>query len=178
MLESGEEHHQWPASGRVGYLTPAISGVPNAKSGGQNEWADWRHKPCCLGVPMPLSGGTQLALAHKWAIGLHYSCRPGGSPTVQSRGHHQKWPTSGRVGYTTPAVWGIPNTSKRGTSGRIAYTTLAIWGLHNASGRGEKIRSVARVGALATQPLPSRCPKRLRAGDQLITGPQLGGLAT
>ena len=26
---------------------------------------------------------------------------------LQSRGQNQQWPTSGRIGYITPAVWGI-----------------------------------------------------------------------
>ena len=31
-----------------------------------------------------------------------------GSPPLQSGGQNQKWPTSGRNGYLTPAVSGIP----------------------------------------------------------------------
>ena len=30
MLHSGGQYQQWPTGGRIGYITPAIRGVPNA----------------------------------------------------------------------------------------------------------------------------------------------------
>ena len=32
-------------------------------------------------------------------------------PTFQSKGQNQKWCTCGRMGYITPAVWGVPYAS-------------------------------------------------------------------
>ena len=43
----------------------------------------------------------------------------GGPPMLQSGGESQQWPTSGRIGYTTPAIWGFPNASERGDQIRI-----------------------------------------------------------
>ena len=51
------------------------------------KWAKWPRHPCRLGDP--------------------HRCRAGG-------GGDQKWPTSGQSGYVTPAVSGIPSTSKLG----------------------------------------------------------------
>ena len=38
-----------PKRGRKCYVTPAFSGVPNAKRGDQNQ--NWLHHPCLLGGP-------------------------------------------------------------------------------------------------------------------------------
>ena len=51
-----------------------------------------------------------------WADWLHHPCRFGGSPTLRSGGHNQRWATCGRIGYITPAVWGPPNSSEQGTN--------------------------------------------------------------
>ena len=37
-----------------------------------------------------------------------------GAPPLQSGGQNQKWPTSGQIGYLTPAVSGSPTASERG----------------------------------------------------------------
>ena len=44
-----------------------------------------------------------------------------GSPPLQSGGQNQKWPTSGRNGYLTPAVSGIPTASERGAESEVAH---------------------------------------------------------
>ena len=47
-------------------------------------------------------------------------------------GQYQQWPTNGRIGYITPAIWGSPNLHNGGqyqewpTSRRIGYITPAI----------------------------------------------------
>ena len=56
-----------------------------------------------------------------------------GSPTLQSGGQNQKWPTNGRFGYITIAVWGLQHFRA-----------------------GDKIRSGPQVGSLAASPTPSR----------------------
>ena len=55
-----------------------------------------------------------------------------GSPTLQSGGQNQKWPTNKTGGYITPAVWEVPNASERGQNqrwprgGPRGYITLAV----------------------------------------------------
>ena len=39
---------------------------------------------------------------------------PRGSPSLQSGGRNQKWPTSGHGGYITLAAWGGPHRFKTG----------------------------------------------------------------
>ena len=110
-LQSGGQNQKWPTSGQSGYLTPAVSGIPPASERGGK-----------------MRNGPQVG---KMATSpLPYR----GSPPLQSGGQNQKWPTSGRNGYLTPAVSGIPTASER----------------------GGKIRSGPQVGKMATSPLPYR----------------------
>ena len=75
-----------------------------------------------------------------------------GSLTLQSEGENQHWPTSVQIGYITRIVWG-PQRFRAGTkqqwrtSGRIGYIIRAIRG----------------------------GPQRFRAGDQIGSGPKMGG---
>ena len=68
-------------------------------------------------------------VAHKWASWLHYPCRLGGSPPLQSGGQNQRWPTSGQGGYITHTAWGVPMGSERGAESEVAHK-WARW-LHN-----------------------------------------------
>ena len=84
----------------------------------------------------------------------------GGSPTLQSRGQNQKWPTSGRIGYVIDAVWEVPNASEGGRESQVAHK-WAKW-LHHPCHMGgpqrfragDKIRSGRQVDGLVTSPLP------------------------
>ena len=67
-----------------------------------------------------------------------------GGPNNATHKTNQKWPTIGPSGDITPAVWGIPNTSKRGVKMRI-HREGALWlhnpchpGVPNASTQGTK----------------------------------------
>ena len=95
-------------------------------------------------------------MAHKWANWVHNPYRLGDSPPLQSRGHNQRWPTSGPGGYITPAAWGVPTASEQGAKSEVAHK-WAGW-LHNP----------CRLGA----------PHRLRAGGRITSGPQVGRVAT
>ena len=59
----------------------------------------------------------------------------GGSPTLHIGGQKEKWPTSGCIGYLTPAVWGVPRHHSGGqnekwpTSGRIGFLNPAVLGV-------------------------------------------------
>ena len=81
---------------------------------------------------------------------------PGGSPPLQSGGQNQKWPTSGQGGYITPAAWGVPTASEQGAESEVAHK-WARW-LHNP----------CRLGGA----------NRFRAGGRIISGPQMGKVAT
>ena len=52
-----------------------------------------------------------------------------GAPPPQSGGQNQKWPTSGQIGYLTPAVSGSPTAAERGAKSEVAHK-WARW-LHN-----------------------------------------------
>ena len=44
-----------------------------------------------------------------------------GSPMLQGTGQSHHWPTNGRIGYVTPAVFGVPNASEQETKSEIAH---------------------------------------------------------
>ena len=58
-------------------------------------------------------GDISVAIGITTGHHLHNPCclllLPEGSPTLQSGGQDQKWPTSGPAGYITPTAWGVPN---------------------------------------------------------------------
>ena len=137
-FRAGGQNPKWPTSGQGGYITPAASEVPTAserayrirggpqvgmvatsplppegsptlQSGGQNQ--NWPTSgqggyitPAALGVPTASERGAESEVAHKWARWLHHLCRLGGPHRFRAGGQNQKWPTSGRGGYITPAV--------------------------------------------------------------------------
>ena len=50
-LQSGGQNQKWPTGGLIGYLTPAVSGIPTAaerraKSEVAHKWAKWLPHPC------------------------------------------------------------------------------------------------------------------------------------
>ena len=71
-------------------------------------WADWLRHPCHLGGPQRFTAGAEMRSSPH--VGrLDTSLLPSnGTPTLQSRGQPEKWPT---CGYINPAVWGVPNAS-------------------------------------------------------------------
>ena len=166
-LQSGGQNQKWPTSGQIGYLTPAVSGSPTAvERGAESEvahkWANWLPHPCRIGEPHRCRAGGKIRSGPQ--VGkLATSPLPyRGSPPLQSGGQNQKWPTSGRNGYLTPAVSGIPTAVERGAKSEVAHK-WAKWLLHpyrigepHRSTAGGKIRSGPQVGKLATSPLPYR----------------------
>ena len=63
----------------------------------------------------------------------------GGSPTLRRGGGNQKWPTSGRIGDITGAVWGVCNAAEMHIKSEVAhkwgggYITPTVSGVPNAS---------------------------------------------
>ena len=64
-------------------------------------WVDWLHNPCRLGGPQRFRAGDKI---RKGRMGNITTTILGGSPTLQSGGQNQKWPTCGRIGYMRSSV--------------------------------------------------------------------------
>ena len=145
---AGGQNQKWPTCGQNGYLTPAVSGIATASERGDKIRSgplvgEMATSPLpSRGSPPHQSGGTKSEVAHLWAKWLPHPCRLGDPHRIRAGGQNQKWPTSGRNGYLTPAVSGIPTASER----------------------GDKIRSGPLVGKMATSPLPSRGSPPLQSG--------------
>ena len=176
-LQSGGQNQKWPTSGQIGYLTAAVSGIPTAsKRGAKSEvahkWANWLPHPCCIGEPHRFRAGGKIRSGPQ-AGKLATSPLPyRGAPTPQSGGQNEKWPTSGQIGYLTPAVSGTPTAAERGAKSEVAHK-WANWLPHpcrigepHRCTAGGKIRSGPQVGKLATSPLPYRGAPPLQSGGQ------------
>ena len=183
--QSGGQNQKWPTSGRIGYLTLAVSGSPTAlergaKSEVAHKWANWLPHPCRIGEPHRLRAGGKIRSGpHMGKLAtspLPYQ----GAPTPQSGGQNQKWPTSGQIGYLTPAVSGSPTAPERGAKSEVAHK-WANWLPHPCRIRephrlraGGKIRSGPQVGNLATSPMPYRGAPPLQSGGQNQKWPTSG----
>ena len=183
-LQSGGQNQKWPTSGQSGYLTPAVSGIPTASQRGAesevaHKWAKWLPHPCRIGDPHRFTPGRIRSgpLVGQMATSpLPYR----GSPPLQSGGQNQKWPTSGRNSYLTPAVSGIPTASQRGAESEVAHK-WAKWLPHPCRigdpqrlRAGGRIRSGPQVGKVATSPVPYRGSPPLHSGGQNQKWPTSG----
>ena len=83
------QNQKWPTCGHSGYVSPAISGVPDAL-----------HE-------------DKITNVHMWAQWLRNPCRPGG-PQCSARGQNWKWSSCGHGGYVTIAVSRLPNSFNGG----------------------------------------------------------------
>ena len=158
---------KWPTSGQSGYLTPAVLGIPTAaergaKSEVAHEWANWLPHPCRIGDPDRFTAGGKIRSGPQVGEMATSPLRYRGTPPLQSGGQKQKWPTSGQIGYLTPAVSGIPTAAERGAKSEVAHK-WANWLPHPCrSGdphrfrAGRKIRNGTPVGKMATSPLTYR----------------------
>ena len=184
-LQSGGQNHKWPTSGQIGYLTPAVSGSPTAAERGAesevaHKWANWLPHPCRIGEPHRFRAGGKIRSGPQ--VGkLATSPLPyRGAPPLQSGGQNQKWPTSGQIGYLTPAVSGSPTAAERGAESEVAHK-WANWLPHpcligepHRFRAGGRIRSGPQVGKLATSPLPYRGAPPLQSGGQNQKWPTSG----
>ena len=184
-LQSGGQNQQWPTSGRNGYLTPAVSGIPTASERGAksevaHKWAKWLPHPCRIGDPHRFRAGGRIRSGPQVGKVATSPLPYRGSPPLQSGGQNQKWPTSGRSGYLTPAVSGIPTASERGAKSEVAHK-WAKWLPHpcrigdpHRFRAGGRIRSGPQVGKVATSPLPYRGSPPLQSGGQNQKWPTSG----
>ena len=176
-LQSRGQNQKWPTSGRNGYLTPAVSGIPTASERGAksevaHKWAKWLPHPCRIGDPHRYRAGGKIRSGPQVGQMATSPLPYRGSPPLQSGGQNQKWPTSGRNGYLTPAVSGIPTASERGAKSEVAHK-WAKWLPHpcrigdpHRCRAGGKIRSGPQVGKMATSPLPYRGSPPLQSRGQ------------
>ena len=184
-LQSGGQNQKWPTSGQIGYLTPAVSGSPTASERGAKSevahlWANWLPHPCRIGEPHRFRAGGKIRSGPKGGK-LATSPPPyRGAPPLQSRGPNQKWPTSGQIGYLTPAVSGSPTASERRAKSEVAQK-WANWLPHpcrigepHRFRAGGKIRSGPEGGKLATSPLPYWGAPPLHSGGQNQKWPTCG----
>ena len=176
-LQSGGQNHKWPTSGQIGYLKPAVSGSPTvaergAKSEVAHKSANWLPHPCRIWEPHRCRVGDKIRSGPR--VGkLATSPLPyRGAPPLQSGEQNEKWPTSGQIGYLTPAVSGSPTASERGAKSEVAHK-WANWLPHpcrigepHRCRAGGKIRSGQQEGKLATPPLPYRGAPPLQSGGQ------------
>ena len=184
-LQSGGQNQKWPTSGRNGYLTPGVSGIPTASERGAksevaHKWAKWLPHPCRIGDPHRFRAGGKIRSGPQVGEMATSPLPYQGSPPLQSGGQNQKWPTSGQSGYLTPAVSGIPTASERGAKSEVAHKwakwlphPCRIGDPHRFRARG-KIRSGPQVGKVATSPLPYRGSPPLQSGGENQKWPTSG----
>ena len=184
-FQSGGQNQKGPTRRKVGYITPAASGIPTAsrrgaKSEVAHKWARWLHRPCSLGDPHRFKAGGKIRSGPqdgRWATSplLYW-----GSPPLQRGGQNQKWPINGQGGYITPAASGIPTISERRAKSEVAHK-WARWLHHPCRLRdphrfraGGKIRSGPQMGKVATSPLPPRGSPPLESGGRNQKWPTSG----
>ena len=184
-LQSGGQNQKWPTSGQIGYLTPAVSGIPTAAERGAesevaHKWANWLPHPCRIGEPLRFRAGGKIRSGPQVGEVATSPLPYRGSPPLQSGGQNQKWPTSGQSGYLTPAVWGVPTAAERGAKSEVAHK-WANWLPHpcrigepHRCRAGGRIRSGPQVGKVATSPLPYRGAPPLQSGGQNQKWPTSG----
>ena len=139
-LQSGGQNQKWPTSGQSGYLTPAVSGSPTAaergaKSEVAHKWAKWLPHPCRIGEPHRCRAGGKIRSGPQVGKVATSPLPYRGAPPLQSGGQNQKWPTSGQIGYLTPAVSGSPTAAERGAKSEVAHK-WAKWLPHPLPYRG------------------------------------------
>ena len=173
--------HKWQS----GYVTPAVSGFPTASEQGEKsevalKWAKSRGHPCRLGDPHRFTAGGKIRSGPQVGKVATSPLPSRGSPPLQSGGQNQKWPTCGQSGYVTPAFSGIPTASERGAKSEVAHL-WAKWLRHprrlgdpHRFRAGGKIISGPQLGKVATSPLPSRGSPPLKSGGQNQTRPSSG----
>ena len=138
--------------------------------------------PCRIGEPHRFRAGGKIRSGPQVGEMATSPLPYRGAPPLQSGGQNQKWPTSGQIGYLTPAVSGSPTAAERGAKSEVAHK-WANWLPHpcrigepHRCRAGGKIGSGPQVGKLATSPLPYRGSPPLQSGGQNQKGcPKEGG---
>ena len=176
-LQSGGQNQKWPTRGKIGYLPPAVSGIPAASErGAKSEVAhkreNWLPHPCRIGDPRRFRAGGKIRSGRQMGKMATSPLPDRGSPLLQSGGQNQKWPTSGQGGYLPPAVSGFPTASERGAKSEVAHKReLATSPLPyrgspplQSGGQNQKWPTKGKIGYLT--PAVSGDSRRFRAGEK------------
>ena len=81
-FRAGGGNQTWPTSWQSGYVTPAVSGIPNASErGGNQKWPTSGQSgyvtPAFSGIPTVSERGEKSEVAHMWAKWLRRPCQFG-----------------------------------------------------------------------------------------------------
>ena len=188
-LQSGGQNQKWPPSGQIGYLTPAVSGIPTASEWGAksevaHKWAKWLPHPCRIGDPDCCRAGAKSEVAHKWAKWPPHPCRIGDPDRFRAGGKIRSGPQVGematsRLRYRETSPLQSGGQKQKGfTSGQIGYLTPAVSGIPTASERGAKSEVAHKWANWLPHPCRIQDPDRFRVGGKIRSGPQVGKVAT
>ena len=180
-----------PACGRFRYITPAVSGVPNAPKRrtksevGQHVGGLTTSPLLSRGSPKPQSGGHNQKRARMWEDWLHQPCCLGGPQRSKAEDKIRRGPTCGRFGYITTAVSGVPNAPKRRTKpelgqhvGRLATSPLLSRGSPALQSGGQNQNRAHMWAFWLHHPCCIGGHQHFRAGKKSEMGQHVGGLAT
>ena len=92
-----------------------------SKARTRHKWANWLPHPCRIGEPHRCRAGGKIRSGPQVGEMATSPLPYRGSPPLQSGGQNQKWPTSGQIGYLTPAVSGSPTAAERGAKSEVAH---------------------------------------------------------
>ena len=162
-------HSRAPKRGRECYITPAFSGIPNAKRGEENQkWSPTKGNKIGSGCLTPAFSGAQNR-----AEMLHHPCIVGGPQRQAREGKSEVVPNTGEKNWKWlphPCLLGGPKEGGNATS------PLHSRGSPTPSA-GRKIRSGPQQRKIklevAASPLPSQGPKR---GRKCYVTPKFSGI--
>ena len=114
-----------------------------------HKWAGWLHNTARLRIPNALQQGAKSAVAHKWCGRQHNPCRLGGPQRFKAGDKISRGPQVGPGGYITPAAWGSPTLQSEGPNQQ--WPTSGPRWLHNpcrlaVPNAGDKISSGPQMG--------------------------------
>ena len=148
-FRGGGKIRSGPQVGKVATSPLPPRGSPSLQSGGAksevaHKWARWLRNPCRMGDPHRFRAGGRIRSGPQVGKVATSPLPPRGSPSLQSGGQNQKWPTSGQGGYI--------NLPSRGDPHRFRA--------------GGKIRGGPQVGKVAKSPLPLGGSQPFQSGGQ------------
>ena len=193
------QSQRWPTSGQNSYITTEFLGVP--KPGDKVKGGPQVGRIATSPVPSwgSPNKGTKSKVPHKWAELLHHPCLLGGP---QTRGQSERWPTSGRNCYITPAFSGVPKQGDKVKGGQqvggSATSRVRSWWSPNkgtnskvAHRWAELLDHPCLLGGPQTRGQSQRCPTSgqncyitpaffgvPKQGDKVKGGPQVARIAT
>ena len=192
-FRAGNKIRRGPTCGRIGYITLAVSGVPNFLGRGTKSEVG----PCCLGGPQRSKAGDNV-ISGPACEQIGYINPPvSGIPQLESGGQNEKWAHMREVWLHHPCYLRDPHYlrvgDKIGASSSVQsrgqrHKWARMWAdwLHHPyclggpqrSKAGGKIRCEPTCGQIGCITLAvSRVPKASKRGTKSEQGPHVGRLA-